>query len=91
MRSFQLNSQTIRLKKPRKLSQTRFPSALALFSDKRLAIFYSKALEQTESKITSHGGTIIKALFDFPGGRRFHFIDSNGNEYVVWTDRKALK
>ena len=24
-------------------------------------------------------------LFDFPGGRRFHFIDPDGYELAVWT------
>lgn len=51
-----------------------------------LVVFYSKALEQTETKITAAGGTIIKPVFSFPGGRRFHFSDPNGNEYAVWSD-----
>jgi hypothetical protein len=33
------------------------------------------------------GGTIVKPVFDFPGGRRFHFHDPNGNELAVWSDR----
>jgi predicted enzyme related to lactoylglutathione lyase len=31
------------------------------------------------------GGHIAKAIFSFPGGRRFHFIDPGGNELAVWT------
>jgi uncharacterized protein len=29
---------------------------------------------------------IVKAIFSFPGGRRFHFTDPNGNELAVWSD-----
>jgi predicted enzyme related to lactoylglutathione lyase len=32
------------------------------------------------------GGTILKEIFDFPGGRRFHFADPNGNEFAVWSE-----
>ena len=51
-----------------------------------LIVFYSKDLEQTLSKIETTGGSIIKPIFTFPGGRRFHFSDLNGNEYAVWSD-----
>ncbi len=29
------------------------------------------------------GGRIAKAIFAFPGGRRFHFIDPDGHELAV--------
>ncbi len=51
-----------------------------------LMVFYSKKLEDTQSKIVNTGGSIIKPIFPFPGGRRFHFTDPNGNEYAVWSD-----
>ncbi len=51
-----------------------------------LIVFYSKNLEQTQAKIEGSGGSIIKPIFSFPGGRRFHFVDPNGNEYAVWSD-----
>ncbi len=51
-----------------------------------LIVFYSNALEQTQAKIEKSGGSIIQPIFDFPGGRRFHFADPNGNEYAVWSD-----
>jgi predicted enzyme related to lactoylglutathione lyase len=54
-----------------------------------LIVFYSKDLEQTQAKIESAGGSIIKSIFSFPGGRRFHFGDPNGNEYAVWSDNSA--
>lgn len=53
-----------------------------------LIIFFSKDLEQTQTKIEDAGGSIIKPIFPFPGGRRFHFTDPNGNEYGVWSDLK---
>ena len=51
-----------------------------------LVVLYSKRLEQTQRKIEKSGGLIIKPIFSFPGGRRFHFSDPNGNEYAVWSD-----
>lgn len=51
-----------------------------------LIVFYSKQLEQTQNKVEHAGGHIIKPIFSFPGGRRFHFSDPNGNEYAVWSD-----
>jgi predicted enzyme related to lactoylglutathione lyase len=52
-----------------------------------LIVFYSTALEKTQSKINKAGGTIIQEIFSFPGGQRFHFEDPNGNEYAVWSDK----
>jgi predicted enzyme related to lactoylglutathione lyase len=51
-----------------------------------LIVLYSKTLEQTQTKIEKAGGKIIKPIFSFPGGRRFHFCDPNGNEYAVWSE-----
>jgi len=52
-----------------------------------LVVFYSNSLEQTQEKIKQAGGTLIKAIFAFPGGRRFHFGDPSGNEFAVWSDQ----
>ena len=54
-----------------------------------LVVFYSKDLAQTQAKIEDAGGKIVKPVFAFPGGRRFHFSDPNGNEYGVWSDLDA--
>lgn len=51
-----------------------------------LIVFYSNNLEVTQSKIEASGGTVVKPIFSFPGGRRFHFADPNGNEYAVWSE-----
>lgn len=51
-----------------------------------LIVFYSNELEKTQSKIEDAGGAIIKPIFTFPGGKRFHFADPNGNEFAVWSE-----
>lgn len=51
-----------------------------------LIVIYSAQLEVTQDKITAAGGEISHSIFSFPGGRRFHFIDPNGNEYAVWSE-----
>ncbi len=64
-----------------------FKSDLTVSTDNGsvLMVFYSDNLEQTLSKITVAGGTVIKPVFSFPGGQRFHFGDPNGNEFAVWS------
>ena len=56
-----------------------------------LIVFYSSSLEITQNKIKNSGGSIIKSIFSFPGGHRFHFCDPNGNEYAVWSDSDILQ
>ena len=51
-----------------------------------LAVIYAVDLEAMQSKIEQAGGTIVKPIFSFPGGRRFHFQDPSGNELAVWSD-----
>ena len=52
-----------------------------------LIVFYSQNLEETQAKIEKANGTIIKPIFPFPGGRRFHFTEPSGNEFAVWSDQ----
>ena len=51
-----------------------------------LIVLYSDDLAVTQSKIEAAGGKIIKPIFGFPGGKRFHFADVNGNEFAVWSE-----
>lgn len=51
-----------------------------------LVVFYSADLEATQKTVLGAGGSICKPIFDFPGGRRFHFCEPCGNEYAVWSD-----
>jgi uncharacterized protein len=51
-----------------------------------LVVLYAKALEETRRKVIEAGGSITTETFEFPGGRRFHFADPNGNELAVWSE-----
>jgi len=50
-----------------------------------LVILFSADLDATLAAVTEAGGSIVKPIFDFPGGRRFHFADPSGNELAVWS------
>lgn len=50
-------------------------------------ILYSDQLEAKRDQVTAAGGKIIQDIFTFPGGRRFHFQDPNGNELAIWTEQ----
>ena len=65
-----------------------YKSELSTLTEKGsvLVVLYSNHLAQTQSKIEAAGGSIIKPIFAFPGGRRFHFSDPSGNEFAVWSD-----
>jgi len=51
-----------------------------------LLVIYSTDLGAVQDKIKAAGGKIVKETFSFPGGRRFHFADPNGNELAVWSE-----
>lgn len=51
-----------------------------------LVILYSNDLEASLASVKHAGGEITKPIFSFPGGRRFHFTDPDGNELAVWSD-----
>lgn len=51
---------------------------------KPLPVLYSETLEATVAAVEEAGGSIVRPIFAFPGGRRFHFIDPAGNELAVW-------
>jgi uncharacterized protein len=52
-----------------------------------LIILYAADLAASEAKVRAAGGTIVKAAYTFPGGRRFHFNDPSGNELAVWSEK----
>ncbi len=56
-------------------------------SGSALTVFYSENLENTQEKVLTAGGEIIRPTFSFPGGRRFHFLEPSGNEFSVWSDK----
>ena len=52
-----------------------------------LVIMYADDLAGAQSRVEAAGGRISKAIFDFPGGQRFHFLDPDGYELAVWSKR----
>lgn len=51
-----------------------------------LLVIYSTALPETLAQVEAAGGVIVRPIFVFPGGRRFHFTEPSGNELAVWSD-----
>jgi uncharacterized protein len=52
-----------------------------------LVVIFAVDLEGAERRVRAAGGRIVRPIFSFPGGRRFHFADLSGNELAVWSDR----
>ena len=51
-----------------------------------LVILKADDLEDALTRVEAAGGVITAPIFDFPGGRRFHFRDPAGNELGVWAE-----
>jgi len=51
-----------------------------------LVVLYSADLKSTEDAVIGAGGKIVVPVFEFPGGRRFHFADGAGNVLAVWSE-----
>jgi uncharacterized protein len=51
-----------------------------------LVILKADDLEAAVQAVTAAGGEIVKPIFAFPGGRRFHFREPGGNELAVWSE-----
>jgi predicted enzyme related to lactoylglutathione lyase len=66
-----------------------FDSDTAEASAKPLVILYSDDLEASLAAVEAQGAPIVKPIFAFPGGRRFHFQDPSGNELAVWSDKQG--
>jgi hypothetical protein len=49
-----------------------------------LVILKAEDLEGALARVEAAGGEITAPIFEFPGGRRFHFRDPAGNELGVW-------
>lgn len=63
-----------------------FTTERAVTSPGVLVVLYAADLAATEAKIKSAGGRIVRETLSFPGGRRFHFADPNGNVLAVWSE-----
>jgi len=51
-----------------------------------LVILKAADLEDALSRVEAAGGTVVQPIFEFPGGRRFHFRDPAGNVLGVWAE-----
>jgi len=49
-----------------------------------LVVLYGENLEEFQQSVADAGGKVVKPIFAFPGGRRFHFTDPDGYELAVW-------
>jgi uncharacterized protein len=52
-----------------------------------LMVFPTANLEGAEARVKAAGGTVTKPIFNFPGGRRFHFRDLDGYDVAAWSER----
>ena len=52
-----------------------------------LIVLYASDLATTQDNVAKHGGKVTRKIFAFPGGKRFHFSDPNGNELAVWSEQ----
>ena len=55
-------------------------------ADGVLVVLYHDELERIREVIVAEGGKVVQDIFSFPGGRRFHFTDPNGNVLAIWSD-----
>ena len=51
-----------------------------------LVVLYAVDLEAIRARVQAAGGEVVREVFEFPGGRRFHFRDPGGNELAVWSE-----
>ena len=51
-----------------------------------LVVLHAPDLERMRDAVAAHGGTITVDVFEFPGGKRFHFREPGGNELSVWSE-----
>ncbi|MDB5540380.1 MAG: glyoxalase protein [Devosia sp.] len=50
-----------------------------------LVVIRSSDFEEARRAVLAAGGTITLPLFEYPGGRRFHFREPGGTEMRIWT------
>ncbi|WP_373512637.1 VOC family protein [Persicitalea sp.] len=60
-----------------------FYKADGLTASAPLVVIWADDLEAMQTEVERAGGNIVKPIFSFPGGHRFHFTDPSGNELSV--------
>jgi predicted enzyme related to lactoylglutathione lyase len=53
---------------------------------KPIVVLYAQDLKAMLAKVRAGGGVVVRPIYSFPGGRRFHFRDPSGNELAVWSE-----
>ena len=48
-----------------------------------LVVIAVRDLDAWPARVEAAGGTVVRPIFAFPGGRRFHFTDPSGHELAV--------
>ena len=51
-----------------------------------LPVLYAQDLEAMQARVEAAGGVVVRPIYAFPGGRRFHFRDPAGSELAVWSE-----
>ena len=51
-----------------------------------LPVLYAQDLEAMQARVEAAGGVVVRSIYAFPGGRRFHFRDPAGSELAVWSE-----
>lgn len=51
-----------------------------------LVVLYAHDLDAMQARLAAAGAKIVRPIYTFPGGRRFHFTDPSGNELAVWSE-----
>ncbi|MCD0247808.1 VOC family protein [Xanthomonas melonis] len=54
-----------------------------------LVVLYADDLAPMLERVRAAGGEIVKPVFGFPGGSRFHFREPGGSVLAVWSERPA--
>ncbi|MGE0501541.1 MAG: VOC family protein [Rhizobiaceae bacterium] len=63
-----------------------FSAEVSDVTERPLPVLFAADLKAALEAVETAGGTIVRPIFAFPGGRRFHFVDPAGNELAVWSE-----
>ena len=50
-----------------------------------LVVLKSDDLEADRDRLVAAGAQLVQDIFDFPGGRRFEFVEPGGTRMAVWS------
>ena len=63
-----------------------FDADAAQATPQPLPVLYARDLEAMQARVEAAGGVVVRSIYAFPGGRRFHFRDPAGTELAVWSE-----